>query len=266
MGSSGGILEVAEAMDMPAMVSWNRVRPAGVVAAALVPGNGPSRSPVLRHGRHTAKASLIRGGRYETTPEYEVARGSSMSRWMNGTGHPLRRSVIDLAEVSAGGDPSPGLDPAGALRVGRKAPAPDPGPYATPAAAPSRRSRTATSASAIEPGIRCRRRALESYYEKALCRPLAAPRPRSASASARRGAVIDVSQITPWRTVLENRLDPTRPRWHGFVLAAFGGAGPLHAAALAGELGSPSHLPADPRGVSALRLIGTDLKRHYCRR
>ncbi len=49
-----------------------------------------------------------------------------------------------------------------------------------------------------------------------------------------------------------------------FVLAAFGGAGPLHAAALAGELGIAEVIcPPIPGAFSALGLIGTDLKRDY---
>jgi N-methylhydantoinase A len=49
-----------------------------------------------------------------------------------------------------------------------------------------------------------------------------------------------------------------------FVLAAFGGAGPLHAAALASELGiSEVICPPIPGAFSALGLVGTDLKRDY---
>jgi N-methylhydantoinase A len=51
-----------------------------------------------------------------------------------------------------------------------------------------------------------------------------------------------------------------------FVLAAFGGAGPLHAAALASELGIGEIIcPPIPGAFSALGLIGTDLKRDYVR-
>jgi N-methylhydantoinase A len=51
-----------------------------------------------------------------------------------------------------------------------------------------------------------------------------------------------------------------------FVLAAFGGAGPLHAAALAGELGIAEVLcPPIPGAFSALGLVGSDLKRDYVR-
>src|SRR5216117_3211508 len=51
-----------------------------------------------------------------------------MSRWMNGTGHPIRVPVIDLAEVSAGGGSIAWIDPGGALRVGPESAGAEPGP------------------------------------------------------------------------------------------------------------------------------------------
>src|SRR5205807_2829262 len=49
-----------------------------------------------------------------------------------------------------------------------------------------------------------------------------------------------------------------------FVLAPSGGAGPLHAAALAGELGIAEVIcPPIPGAFSALGLIGADLRRDY---
>jgi N-methylhydantoinase A len=51
-----------------------------------------------------------------------------------------------------------------------------------------------------------------------------------------------------------------------FVLAAFGGAGPLHCAALAAELGIGEIVcPPIPGAFSALGLVGSDLKRDYAR-
>src|SRR5262249_38019921 len=49
-----------------------------------------------------------------------------------------------------------------------------------------------------------------------------------------------------------------------FVLAPFGGGGPLHAAALASELGIVEVIcPPIPGAFSALGLVATDLKRDY---
>ena len=128
MASNGGILEAREAVAMPA-VAVESGPAAGVVAAALV-ARQTGRGNLLSFdmGGTTAKASLIRDGQYETTPEYEVGGGSSRSRWMHGTGHPIRVSVIDLAEVSAGGGSIAWVDRAGALRVGPKSAGADPGP------------------------------------------------------------------------------------------------------------------------------------------
>ena len=51
-----------------------------------------------------------------------------------------------------------------------------------------------------------------------------------------------------------------------FILAAFGGAGPMHAAALAEELGMAEVVcPPIPGAFSALGLVGSDLKRDYVR-
>ena len=128
MGSNGGMLEAAEAVAMPALAVESGPA-AGVVAAALV-ARQTGRLDLLSFdmGGTTAKASLIRAGQYETTPDYEVGGGSSMSRWMHGTGHPIRVPVIDLAEVSAGGGSIAWVDRAGALRVGPKSAGAEPGP------------------------------------------------------------------------------------------------------------------------------------------
>src|SRR4029077_12453448 len=102
---------------------------AGVVAAALVARQTGRRNLLsFDMGGTTAKASLIRDGRYETTPEYEVGGGSSMTRGVHGPAHPIRLPVIDLAEVSAGGGSIAWIDRAGALRVGPKSAGADPGP------------------------------------------------------------------------------------------------------------------------------------------
>ena len=72
MGSNGGVLEAAEAIAMPAMAVESGPA-AGVVAATLV-ARQTGRLDLLSFdmGGTTAKASLIRGGQYETTPDYEV--------------------------------------------------------------------------------------------------------------------------------------------------------------------------------------------------
>jgi N-methylhydantoinase A len=264
MGSNGGILEAAEVVAMPAMAVESGPA-AGVVAAALV-ARQTGRVDLLSFdmGGTTAKASLIRNGQYETTPDYEVGGGSSMTRWMNGTGHPIRVPVIDLAEVSAGGGSIAWVDRAGALRVGPKSAGANPGPacYGRGGTEP-----TVTdcdlllgyldSRSLLDGELAIDLAAAEAAVRTRLAEPLGVD-VRTAAA-----AVIDVVNNAMAEVLkivsVQRGHDP-----RDFVLAAFGGAGPLHAAALADELGiSEVICPPIPGAFSALGLIGTDLRRDY---
>jgi N-methylhydantoinase A len=266
MGSNGGILEAAEATAMPAMTVESGPA-AGVVAAALV-ARQSGRLDLLSFdmGGTTAKASLIRGGKYETTPDYEIGGGSSMTRWMNGTGHPIRVPVIDLAEVSAGGGSIAWVDRAGVLRVGPKSAGADPGPvcYGRGGSEP-----TVTDCnlllgyldrnSLLAGELALDRAAAEASVDERLAKPLGVD-VRTAAA-----AVIDIvnhAMAEALKIVSVHRGHDPRE----FVLAAFGGAGPLHCAALAGELGIAEVIcPPIPGAFSALGLIASDLKRDYVR-
>jgi N-methylhydantoinase A len=266
MGSNGGILQADEAVAVP-VVAVESGPAAGVVAAALVAQQtGFSNLLAFDMGGTTAKASLIRDGRYETTPEYEVGGGASGSRWMHGTGHPIRVPVIDLAEVSAGGGSIAWLDPAGALRVGPRSAGADPGPvcYGRGGTEP-----TVTDCdlllgyldrgSLLAGDLPVDAVAAEAAVHRRLAEPLGVD-VRTAAA-----AVIDVVNHAMAEALkivsLQRGHDP-----RAFVLAAFGGAGPLHAAALADELGLAEILcPPIPGAFSALGLIASDLKRDYVR-
>jgi N-methylhydantoinase A len=266
MGSNGGVFEAAEGIAMPAMAVESGPA-AGVVAAAIV-ANQTGRKNILSFdmGGTTAKASLIRDGAYETTPEYEVGGGASGNRWMNGTGHPIRVPVIDLAEVSAGGGSIAWVDPAGSLRVGPASAGADPGPvcYQRGGTEP-----TVTDCnlllgyldhgSLIGGELEISYEAAEAAIRDKLGGPLGVD-PRTAAA-----AVIDVVNHEMAEALkivsVQRGYDP-----RAFTLAAFGGAGPLHATALAAELGMREVLcPPIPGAFSALGLVGSDLKRDYVR-
>ena len=266
MGSNGGVFEAAEAVAMPAMVVESGPA-AGVVAAALAARQtGRMNFLSFDMGGTTAKASLIRDGQYETTPEYEVGGGSSSNRWMNGTGHPIRVPVIDLAEVSAGGGSIAWVDRAGSLRVGPQSAGAEPGPvcYGRGGAEP-----TVTDcnlllgyldkSSLLAGDLPIDFEAAEAAIREKLAEPLNVD-VRTAAA-----AVIDVvnhAMAEALKIVSVQRGHDPRD----FVLAAFGGAGPLHATALANELGVSEVLcPPVPGAFSALGLVGSDMKRDYVR-
>ena len=264
MGSNGGVFEAAEGVAMPAMAVESGPA-AGVVATSLV-ANQTGKRDILSFdmGGTTAKASLIRDGQYETTPEYEVGGGASENRWMNGTGHPIRVPVIDLAEVSAGGGSIAWVDRAGSLRVGPASAGANPGPvcYQRGGTEP-----TVTDCNLLL-GYLDQRSLLGGELaisveaaEQAVAEKLAKPLGLDVRQAA--AAVIDVVNHAMAEALkivsVQRGYDP-----RGFVLAAFGGAGPLHAAALADELAMPEVLcPPIPGAFSALGLVGTDLKRDY---
>ncbi|MBO0740820.1 MAG: hydantoinase/oxoprolinase family protein [Hyphomicrobiaceae bacterium] len=266
MGSGGGVLEAAETIAMPAMAVESGPA-AGVVAAASVAVQSGRLDLIsFDMGGTTAKASLIRNGQYETTPEYEVGGGASGNRWMHGTGHPIRVPVIDLAEVSAGGGSIAWVDRAGALRVGPQSAGADPGPacYARGGSEPTVTDCNLVlgyldKGSLLAGGVPIDHAAAEAAVAKRLAEPMGVD-VRTAAA-----AVIDVvnhATAEALKIVSVRRGHDARQ----FVLAAFGGAGPLHAAALARELGIAEVLcPPIPGAFSALGLVGSDLKRDYVR-
>ena len=266
MGSSGGILEAAEALAMP-VTAVESGPAAGVVAAARV-AQQTGRLDLLSFdmGGTTAKASLIRGGQYETTPEYEVGGGSSSNRWMHGTGHPIRVPVIDLAEVSAGGGSIAWIDRAGALHVGPKSAGADPGPvcYARGGTEPTVTDCNLLlgyldTSSLLDGELAIDHAAAQAAVNRRLAEPL------GVDARAAAAAVIDVvnnAMAEALKIVSVQRGHDSRD----FALAAFGGAGPLHAAALADELDIAEVIcPPIPGAFSALGLVTTDLKRDYVR-
>ena len=266
MGSNGGVFEAAEGIAMPA-IAVESGPAAGVVAAALA-ARQTGRPNLLSFdmGGTTAKASLIREGEYQTTPEYEVGGEASGKRTMHGTGHPIRVPVIDLAEVSAGGGSIAWVDRGGALRVGPNSAGAVPGPccYGRGGEEP-----TVTDCNLLL-GYLDRGSLLAgdlpidyAAAERAVVNKLAEPLKIDLRTAA--AAVIDVvnnAMAEALKIVSVQRGHDARE----FTLAAFGGAGPMHAAALAEELGMAEVMcPPIPGAFSALGLVGSDLKRDYVR-
>ncbi len=264
MGSSGGVFDVAEGLKMPAMAIESGPA-AGVIAAALI-GRQLGKPNLISFdmGGTTAKASLIKDGLVETTSEYEVGGTGSVSRWMHGTGHPIRVPVIDLAEVSAGGGSIAWIDPGGSLRVGPQSAGAEPGPvcYDAGGLLP-----TVTDCNLVlgylDPQTKLAGRLAirADKAQAAIAEHLAEPLGLSVDeAAAGVLAVVNNAMSEALRIVsVERGHDPRE-----FALVAFGGAGPMHAAALAGELGIAEIIvPPIPGGFSALGLVASNLKRDY---
>ena len=264
MGSSGGVFDVTEGLKMPAMAIESGPA-AGVIAAALT-GRQLDKPNLLSFdmGGTTAKASLIKDGVVETTSEYEVGGGGNASRWMNGTGHPIRVPVIDLAEVSAGGGSIAWIDPGGALKVGPQSAGAEPGPVCydaggtRPTVTDCNLALGYLDSNALLAGrLAIRADKAIAAIEEHLAAPLGIGVDAAASGVL---AVVNASMAEALRIVSVERGHDARE----FSLVAFGGAGPMHAAELARELGIREVIiPPIPGGFSALGLVATDLKRDY---
>jgi len=266
MGSSGGVFDIAEGLRMPAMAVESG--PAAGVIAAQLAGRQLGRPDLISFdmGGTTAKASVIVGGEVSVTAEYEVGGAANAKPWMHGTGHPICLPVIDLAEVSAGGGSIAWVDPGGALKVGPHSAGAAPGPaaYGGGGTLP-----TVTDANVVL-GLLDRDALLDGALkidhaaaERAVADHVAsrfglAP----IEAAARIIEVVNSNMAQALRIVsVERGHDPRE-----FSLIAFGGAGPVHAVALAEELAIPEVIiPPAPGAFSALGLVATDLKRDYSR-
>ena len=266
MGSSGGVFDIAEGLRMPAMAIESGPA-AGVIAAALAgKEHGLPNLISFDMGGTTAKASLIADGEIAVTAEYEVGGAGHAKRWLHGTGHPVRVPVIDLAEVSAGGGSIAWVDPGGALKVGPCSAGATPGPAACGLGGSEP---TVTDADVVlgyldrkallGGALAINLAAAEAAIRKRVADPLGLQVTEAAAAIVE---IVNSNMAEALRIVsVERGHDPRE-----FALIAFGGAGPVHAAALAAELQIPEVIvPPVPGAFSALGLVASDLKRDYSR-
>ncbi|MEM3832043.1 MAG: hydantoinase/oxoprolinase family protein [Thermoprotei archaeon] len=252
MSSSGGLIDVNEVIDRP--VQFIESGPAaGVVASAEL-------AKMLREpnvisfdmGGTTAKAGTVVNFEFEITSEYEVGGESHHGRIVKGSGYPVRFPFIDLAEVSAGGGTIIWRDEVGALKVGPISAGADPGPVCY-------------GRGGVEPTLTDANLVLGRLGEYLLGGSMRLEREASIKALSKLGDPYDVSReaislanLEMARAIrlvtVERGLD-----LEGFILIAFGGAGPQHALDIAEELGIRRVIISPHPGVfSALGLLMAD--------
>jgi N-methylhydantoinase A/oxoprolinase/acetone carboxylase beta subunit/N-methylhydantoinase B/oxoprolinase/acetone carboxylase alpha subunit len=229
MQSSGGVMSAADAAARP-VYALESGPAAGVVAAlALARALGHDSAIAFDMGGTTAKASLIENGRVSRSQEYEVGAAlSAGSRLLRGSGELIRIPTIDIAEVGAGGGSIAWLDEAGALEVGPRSAGAVPGPACYGLGGEDPTVTDANVALGFIPPGRMGDGTIDVSRERA-----EAALDRLGVAA--RG-VHDLANATMMRALravsTEKGRDPA-----DFVLIAYGGSGPVHAAALATELG-----------------------------
>ena len=221
----------------------------GVLASAAVAREvGWTAALSFDMGGTTAKAAVIEDGKPSLVRSYEVAR---LARFMPGSGLPIAASTVDLIEVGAGGGSIAKLDHMGLVVVGPESAGSDPGP-----ACYGRGGDLPTVADAdlvlgylgpeglLDGEIPLDIGAAVAAIEKHIAGPLSLSVEKAASAI---HEVVVESMARAARIHAVGRgYDPRL-----LNIVAFGGAGPVHATALAEKLGAPEVLVMPEAGVGA---------------
>lgn len=236
MGSAGGLLAPRLAAEAPVHTVLSG--PAGGVRGAYAVGRRIGRDALL---------TLDMGG---TSTDVSVVHGA-MAPEDDGEldGHPLRVPLLPIETVGAGGGSVAFVDDGGVLRVGPRSAGAAPGPacYGRGGVEP-----TVTDAHVVLGRLTKLLGgafALDDEAARAavagLAGRLGAPVEETAAAIV---AVAEANMARACKRVTMSRgVDPRR-----LALVAFGGAGGLHACALADELGCPEVIfPAEPGVLSA---------------
>jgi len=248
MQSNGGVMAASVARDMPiAMVESG---PAGgaIGAAQLARFIGHENVISYDMGGTTAKTSIITGGLPETTEQYLVE------------GRPILLPVVDLREIGAGGGSIAWIDEAGAMHVGPQSAGADPGPacYRRGGTEP-----TVTDAN-LQLGLLDPEYFLggEMQIDPDLGRKAIKKVADHFDLSVDEAALGIVKIVNTNMSGLLQSMTVKRgydPR--EFAMVAFGGAGPIHAAAIAKELGVPTVIVPPHSGVfSAWGMLMADLR------
>jgi N-methylhydantoinase A len=209
-------------------------------------------------GGTTAKAGVIYRGEVMTT-------GAALVGGYN-QALPVQIPMVDIFEVGTGGGSIAAVDAAGALRVGPQSAGADPGPasYGLGGTLP-----TVTDANLVLGRLGAERflggemRLDTRAAERALREHIAAPLGlslREAADGILRIAVTAMSYAVKGVST-ERGLDAA-----AFPLVAYGGAGPLHAAAIAREIGIGRVIvPPAPGHFCAFGMLHSDLRYDYVR-
>jgi len=244
MKSNGGVADV-ETVRERAVTTVLSGPAAGVVGAASI--GGGEGVVTFDMGGTSSDVSLVRDGEAERSADAEIG------------GVPIRTPMVDIETVGAGGGSIAWVDSGGALRVGPESAGADPGPacYGHGGERPTVTDANVVlgyigSDAALGGELRIDAGAARSALER-----LADEAGLSDAEAAARGVhrVANATMARAIRSVtVERGHDPRQ-----FGLVAFGGAGPVHASALADRLGLERVLVPGPAGVlSAYGLLAAE--------
>jgi N-methylhydantoinase A len=252
--SNGGLMSVETARECPVRTCVSGPA-AGVVGAAAV-GVAAGFPDLITFdvGGTSTDVSLVHGGRPLFTGNRLVA------------GHPVKTPMIDIHVIGAGGGSIAAVDAAGALKVGPRSAGALPGPVAYGLGGVEA---TITDANLclgrLDPAalLGGRMRVDLEAARRVIAETVAAPLGLGLEAAAH--GIIQIANANMSRAIRAVSIERGYAI-NDFALAAFGGAGPLHAAEVAIECGIPTVLvPVEPGTLCARGMLYTDLSSDYVR-
>ncbi len=250
MLSDGGITTARAASEQPIALVESGPAAGAMGAAFLARQAGWDNVIAFDMGGTTAKISLIHGGQPHRTHELEAAR---IRRFKKGSGLPLRIPVIELIEIGAGGGSIAAADHLGLLAVGPRSAGAVPGPACYGAGGTDA---TVTDADLVRgylapDGFLGGRMTLDTARATVALEALGATLGLDVmQAAAGIARVVDNNMATAARVhIAEAGTDP-----NAYRMVAFGGAGPVHAYALARLLNVTEVI--FPRGAGVASAIG----------
>jgi N-methylhydantoinase A len=238
MQSNGGLIDAEAAAGHAAWTVLSGPAGGAAGAAFVARASGATNALCFDMGGTSCDVCVVDDGAVQERSSGEVA------------GRPLALPMLAVHTVGAGGGSIAWRDPGGALRVGPRSAGADPGPacYGRGGSEP-----TVTDANVVlgrvrqlAGGVALDRQAAERAVA-ALASQLGVE-PRACAEGIVR--VANAEMVRALRVVtVERGIDPRR-----YTLLAFGGAGPLHAAEIADELGIDTVLC--PRASGVLAALG----------
>jgi N-methylhydantoinase A len=254
MRSNGGVSSFSRAAKAPiALLESGPV--AGVMAAAELGRRlGNSNVLTLDIGGTTAKTSAVRNGEVRIDTLHYIGKTPSLP------GYPVQAPTVEIIEIGAGGGSIVWADSARGLHVGPRSAGADPGPACY--------GRGGTEATLTDANLLLGRlnpdyflggtRFLDTGAAEKTLAALGRQIGTDAQSVARGAVRYAVAQMShALRLVTLRRGHDPRE----FVFVAYGGAGPLHAALLARELGiSRTVIPPGPGHFSAFGMLASPLR------
>jgi N-methylhydantoinase A len=253
MESNGGVMTAELAAKHPVYLLESGPVAGAVGAAALSNELGYRKAISFDMGGTTAKCTLIDNGEIEVADIYYVGGYER--------GFPVQVPVVDIIEVGAGGGSIAHLDETRSLKVGPRSAGSEPGPvcYGRGGTEPTVTDANAALGRLAPSGLLGGRMTLDTEgamhaIEVRIADGLGLSGVEAASGIIRLAVVTMAAAVR--RISIERGHDP-----RDFVLVVSGGAGPLHASAIARELSIPTVLiPPLPGHFSAWGMLLADIR------